>query len=119
MARIFYWRDTGRIYGVRNDGPFPVKPDGTPKIVLPDGVDELTTPDVESSALAWPVQANGSQGRETTTKVLAGKLVARDDVKVTPDEDLSIRIKAAATLEELKDALVGAGGIGRLKARLK
>lgn len=109
-ACVFYHQD-GTLYGVH-----PTCDVAETDIHLPEDVRGL-----EVTSLAWPSTSDGREGRERWTRVNpATETLEVDESKVTapdPDAELEAAIRSAATLQELKDALLGNLRQGRVKAR--
>lgn len=76
MARLFYFSDTGDIYGVHPGEPDPAE------ITLPEGVTWIDVPEAPNK-IPWPSLPDGRRGSEHTSRVENGSLVVGD---VPPDE---------------------------------
>ena len=101
MARIFYWTETGRVYGVNPDERLR---NGT---VLPEGIAWLDVPEAPHR-IPWPAR-DGRPGCEQWSRVVDGALVLRDDlppVRPDPVETAVAAIGAADSLEGVKAALI-------------
>lgn len=104
MARIHYVEATGNVEGV-HDGD-----DCSIHAAVPAGrvfLDVAGPPD----KIAWP-RVGGRSGREQWTRVVAGALMARDDVVVPPPTKAEIAATAIDTVladitvsQSVKDAL--------------
>ena len=96
MATIFYWTNTGSIYGVHPDN----------NIALPDGISFITvaqTPD----KISWPVPNGHSVGCEKWTKVnLTTQSLEIDSSKLPDDNNqfdkMGTWLKALAIWTRLK-----------------
>ena len=109
---IFYWQATGEIYGVHKDlATAPPVPAGVASISVPE------TPD----KIVWPIPARQTKGREQwsavdpVTKILIVKPGL--SIPIDPDEELIAAIEKATTLQELKNALIGKLGLGKVKGK--
>lgn len=111
---IFYWQATGEVYGVHKDlATAPKVPQGVVSLEVPE------TPD----KIAWPVPVGQNKGHErwtivdTTTNPATLKVNPKFVFEPDPDVELAKAIEAATTLQELKDALLGKIGAGKIKGK--
>ena len=98
MARIFYFTDTGTIYGVHLDG----------NIEVPNGVafiDVVEQPD----KIKWLPLPDGRSGTEHTSRIVGGSLMVNPSAIPPPDLNISLdaAIDGAATWTALKAVLRG------------
>lgn len=103
MAIIFYWKNSGLVYGVHPDLATAPK--------LPDGVEHIEVAETPDK-IAWPVPLGQAVGKEawtvvdTTTTPPTLKINSALSIAADPDLEFADVVEKAETLEALKKALV-------------
>lgn len=102
---VFYWTSSaldhqaGDIYGVH--------PDLATAPSVPPDVDNIVVPQ-PPNAINWPIPPGAARGREQWTRINLGTkaLELKPGIRINRPQD-GARIRAATTLQQLKDAILG------------